>query len=95
MGLETRLGITYSQDMSQDSIINQKRKHELRKYLLLIRCRIIGQDEGAVVCPNVGDVAVLSTTEFGIVVARLRTFGNQRRSLWVKSQGKKRLWGTK
>lgn len=51
---------------------------------LLIRGSVIGQDEGAVVCSNIGNVAVLSTAEFGIIVACLRTNRNQRWVFWVK-----------
>lgn len=39
---------------------------------LLIGGRIVGQHEGAVVRPDIGDVAVLSAAELGIIIARLR-----------------------
>lgn len=39
---------------------------------LLIGCCVVGHCEGAVVGGDEGDVAVLSTAEFGIIVACLR-----------------------
>ena len=45
---------------------------------LLVRGSVVGQDEGAVMCPNIGNVAVLSTAKFGIIVACLSTFRDQR-----------------
>ena len=44
---------------------------------LLIRGSIVWHRERAVVCSNVGDIAVLSTAEFGVVVACLRIGRNQ------------------
>lgn len=73
--------------MSQDSIYGSKKEIWAPKIRTLIGGSVVGQDKGAVVCPNIGDVAVLSTAKFRIIIACLHTFRSQRWFLWVKVEG--------
>ncbi len=69
MSSETRLRRKDFQGMSQDSKSDPNRKSSNRRHN--VRC-IVRQHERAVVRPDIGDIAVLSTAELGIIIACLR-----------------------
>ena len=69
MSSEQHLRRKNFQGMSQDAKSDPNRKSFKRRHN--VRC-IVRQHERAVVRPDIGDIAVLSTAELGIIIARLR-----------------------